>query len=161
MESESSATLFILFLNLGIPISMIMIAMIIGSILEKKHFKSIRAREQAILGLPAVSIRALDPEHDIADARLVSGSVVVSLDYFKRFLAGLRNIFGGRVRSYESLLDRGRREAILRMKAECPQANIIINFRVETSAIAKTRGGRKQIGGVEVLAYGTAITYQD
>jgi uncharacterized protein YbjQ (UPF0145 family) len=46
----------------------------------------------------------------------VSGSVVVSVDYFKRFLAGLRTLVGGRVTSYETLLDRARREAILRCK---------------------------------------------
>ena len=35
------------------------------------------------------------------------GNVVVSVDYFKRFVAHLRMIFGGRVHTYESLLDRG------------------------------------------------------
>ena len=43
---------------------------------------------------------------------------MVSVDYFKRFLAGLRMIFGGRVSSYESLLDRARREALLRMRLQ-------------------------------------------
>ncbi|MFT6733724.1 MAG: hypothetical protein ACJAS9_001914 [Polaribacter sp.] len=49
------------------------------------------------------------------------------MDYFKRFLAGLRNIFGGRVVTYESLVDRARREAILRMKEKCPAAPSLIN----------------------------------
>ena len=37
---------------------------------------------------------------------------------FKRFLANLRRLIGGRVKSYESILDRARREALLRMKTE-------------------------------------------
>ena len=36
---------------------------------------------------------------------LVSGNVVVSVDHFKRFLAGLRNIVGGRLKAYETILD--------------------------------------------------------
>ena len=84
--------------------------------------------------------------------------MVVSLDYFKRFLASLRNLFGGRVRSYESLLDRARREAVLRMQDECPEADMILNFRMETSSIANTKG-KQGAGGVEVLAYGTMVRY--
>jgi uncharacterized protein YbjQ (UPF0145 family) len=88
----------------------------------------------------------------------VAGSVVISYDHFKRFLAGLRMIFGGEVKSYVSLLDRGRREAVLRMKAKCPDADLIVNLRVETSSISK--GGRRRgLGAVEVFAYGTALWY--
>ncbi len=88
------------------------------------------------------------------------GSAVISIDYFKRFLAILRNIFGGRIRSYESLVDRARREAILRMKAEAKKnhADIIINFRMETSTIGRSANQKGQVGSVEALAYGTAIS---
>ena len=57
-------------------------------------------------------------EGTVRTSFLVNGSTVVSNDYFKRLLAILRNIFGGRVKAYESLLDRARREAVLRMKDE-------------------------------------------
>ena len=91
----------------------------------------------------------------MVNAELVLGSVVISVDYFKRILAALRNIFGGPVQSYETLVDRARREAVLRMKESCINADQIINLRIETSSISK--GGRNTIGSVEVLAYGTAI----
>ena len=93
-----------------------------------------------------------------ARCSLVSGSVVISVDYFKRILAGLRNIFGGNVQSYETLVDRARREAVLRMKESCPDADYVLNLRLETSSIFK--GKRKQVGSVEVLAYGTAVYFQ-
>ncbi|MCH6588380.1 MAG: YbjQ family protein, partial [Proteobacteria bacterium] len=88
---------------------------------------------------------------------LVVAAVVISVDYFKRFVAGLRMIFGGRVHTYESLLDRGRREALLRMQERAKElgANMIFNVRLETSSISK--GARRSVGSVEVLAYGTAI----
>ena len=85
---------------------------------------------------------------------------MISVDYFKAVLAGLRNFFGGRVTSYETLLDRARREAILRMKesASAYKAQMIFNVKLETSSISK--GPRNAIGSVEVLAYGTAIKMQ-
>jgi len=88
-------------------------------------------------------------------AELAFGSVVVSIDYFKRIAATLRQFFGGRVTAYETLVDRGRREAILRLKESCPNAKQIINIRIETSSIYKGQGN--QVGSIEVLAYGTAI----
>ena len=84
--------------------------------------------------------------------------MVISVDYFKRLLASLRNFFGGSIQAYETLLDRARREAILRMKENCKNADEIINLRIETSSISK--GKRNTIGSVEVLAYGTAL-YRD
>ena len=94
----------------------------------------------------------------ISHAELVHGHVVISVDYFKQILAGLRNLFGGTIQAYETLLDRARREAVLRLKESCPTANEILNLRIETSSISK--GGGDRIGSVEVLAYGTAIYYQ-
>ena len=48
-------------------------------------------------------------------------------------------MFGGRVSAYETLVDRARREAILRMKEEAKGADIILNMRLETSSISKGR----------------------
>jgi uncharacterized protein YbjQ (UPF0145 family) len=134
---------------------------LIGSYFEKKHFEDIRQREKATLKLPAVTIKNVAKNEDVSKSRLVQGSVVVSLDYFKRAIAGLTLIFGGRIVPYETLLDRARREAILRMKAMAAGADIIANVRIETSAIggdANSGGKKKQIGSIEAIAYGTAIT---
>jgi len=150
-----------LYLNIGIPLALITIGLIVGSILEKKHYESIKEREKLTLKLPVITISTHDHTRALQKAYLVNGSVVISVDYFKRFLAALRNIFGGRVKAYESLVDRARREAILRMKEKCPTADIIINLRLETSTISKQgRSGQKSVGCVETIAYGTAIHYQ-
>ena len=149
-----------ILLQLGVPILTVVFALVVGTIIERRHYASIREREKKFLGLPAVPNEIIEEGRGVVDARMVCGSICVSIDYFKRFLAGLRNIVGGRVRSYESLVDRGRREAILRMKEECPDADIIVNFRMETATIAKTgRRGKESVSGVEVLAYGTALKY--
>ena len=96
-------------------------------------------------------------DREIKQSHLATGHVVVSVDYFKRVLAGLRNFFGGNVQPYETLVDRARREAVLRMKESCSDADQVINLRLETSSISKGRSN--QIGTVEVLAYGTAVYF--
>lgn len=127
-----------------------------GRFAELRHFKSIRQREQDLQSIPAIATKIPDPTLRPRETQLVAGNVVVSVDYFKRFIAGLRNLVGGRVTSYETLLDRARREAILRMKAEASAvgASLIFNVKFQTASI--TKGRKNQIGAVEVYAYGTA-----
>jgi Uncharacterized conserved protein len=140
------------------PFVLLIVCGFIGRWVEQRHYAEIRTREAATRNQPAVAIKTLPPDRAVADAWLVSASVVISLDYFKRFLANLRNIFGGRVRSYETLLDRARREALLRLKEQCPTASIIANLRLETACIAKS-SGKKGVAAIEVMAYGTAVRY--
>lgn len=142
----------------AIPIVGLIIFGFIGNWVEKKHFASIRAREAATAALPIVTLKRLDPGQPIARAWLVSAAVVISHDHFKRFLANLRSIFGGRIAAYDTLMDRARREALLRLKEQCPDATLIANLRLETLAISKA-AGNKGVIAVEVLAYGTAVRY--
>ena len=128
-----------------------------GRLAERRHYNSILRREDENHDLIIVVGKTL-PDTEVPPAtELVMGSVVVSVDYFKRFVAQLRMIFGGRVHTYESLLDRGRREALLRMQeqAKALGASMIFNTRFETSSVSK--GGGNSVGSVEVLAYGTAV----
>jgi len=125
---------------------------------ESAHYRSIKKRERKFLSQPAMTTGKSMQGPNIEKAELVTGSVVISLDYFKRFLAALRNIFGGEVASYETLIDRARREAILRMKEKAKGADLILNLRIETSSIGQNANQRKTVGSIEALAYGTAVT---
>jgi len=79
--------------------------------------------------------------------------------YFKRFLATLRALVGGRIKAYEPLLDRARREALLRMTEAAVSGgyDAVLNVRLETSRLASARQDGKGTAGVEMLAFGTAI----
>ncbi|MFC2075336.1 YbjQ family protein [Bdellovibrionota bacterium] len=136
------------------------VAYFIGTAVEKRHYTSIRRREQELLHLPVRTSKDFS-ENDYREGILVSGEVVVSLDYFKRILAFLKGLIGGRITAFEPLIDRGRREAVLRMKEEAERlgASEIVNFRLETAAISnRTQAGDSQtIGCIEVYAYGTAL----
>jgi len=144
-------------MDLIIFLSLLALGYGFGQYAEKKHYRSIIAREKELNKLPAIATKHIPETCYQHDSTLVMGSVVVSIDYFKRFAAVLRNLVGGRVTSYETLIDRARREAILRMKedAESRGAEMIFNIKYETSSIYK--GRRSSIGSVEVLAYGTAL----
>jgi uncharacterized protein YbjQ (UPF0145 family) len=131
-----------------------------GTIAEKKHFEDIKKREKLLINLPVVTGKNLaDQEREIETAVLVVGSAVISTDYFKRFAAALKNVFGGRLATYESIVDRGRREALLRMKEMAGNADIILNAKIDTTAMGRKRS-RNAVQSVEVIAYGTAITYK-
>jgi len=152
--------IIITILFYAFPVFLAVFSLIVGGILERRHFASIREREREFAGLPVFPTKATDSDRVVAGGELVVASVVVSLDYFKKILASLRNIFGGNVRSYESLLDRAKREAILRLKQQVPNCDAIINLRLETSNLASVQSRKKGIGGIEVIAYGTAIHYR-
>ena len=146
--------------NLLFFLTLIAIGFVVGTLAEKRHYRSIHVREKKLLYLPAVTMKTvIYPDKKIASAELVCGSAVISIDYFKRFLASLRNIFGGTVKSYESLIDRARREALIRMKEMAGDATVIVNVRIETSTIGRN-ANKKGVGCLEAIAYGTAMTLE-
>ena len=147
-------------IELIVLIVLLAVGYFFGQHAEKKHFKSILEREKSSLNLPVVNLRTPPPiQRHTMHTELVSGNVVISIDFFKKFVATLRMLFGGRITSYESLLDRSRREALLRMKeqAQTKNAFVVMNTRIETSSITKSNRRKNSIGAIEVLAYGTAV----
>ncbi len=133
----------------------------IGRNIEKKHFKSIQQREIALIKKPIINFGAKKwrPKRPIKKMEMVSGEVVISGDYFKNFVAGIKNFFGGRLTPFESIMDRARREAILRMREKARNAHIIVNTRIEAIMVNDTFNPNA-IPQCAVIAYGTAVTYE-
>jgi uncharacterized protein YbjQ (UPF0145 family) len=158
---EDTMEQFKLFMNFGLPILILVIAYFIGSWIEKKHFENIREREAKAHGFPVVSFNTMPDDWNVNKSDMVSGSIVISVDYFKRVIAGLKGLIGGRIKTYEPLLERARREAVLRMTEEAQQQGFdaIFNVRLETSRLANARRDGKGVAGVEMLAYGTAVKF--
>ena len=151
-----------LVVQLFFPIVVLLGAYLVGNSLEARHYKSIRAREHASKRFLTVTFPYEPDDSEATEVALVSGSVVVSVDYFKRFIAGLRMLFGGRVTAYEPLLDRARREAVLRMKEDARRQglNAVTNVRIETSRIASSYGNNQGTAAVEILAFGTGVKFR-
>lgn len=128
-----------------------------GRFNEARHYRSIRERERQCQNVLVVPEKMPPPGYQNHASELVCGSVVISVDYFKSVAAGLRGLFGGRVGAYESLLDRARREAILRLQEQTIDCGgvAVYNMKFETSRIGENAA--KGLGSIEVLAYGTAL----
>lgn len=121
---------------------------------ELAHLKELAQSEKVLGHIIVSSERFYRP--DLADQTqgvLVIGSVVIAQDYFKMIIAALFNLLGRNLTTYETLLDRARREALVRMRlqAQYQGYNQIYGVRLEVSSINQT--GRM----VEAIAYGTAV----
>lgn len=150
-----------LLFNYGLPLLLLVVAYLIGSFIEKRHFASIRKREDELHGFPVVSFDTMPDDWKVSSSDMVTGSIVISLDYFKRVIAGLRGLIGGRIKTYEPLLERARREALLRMSESAREQgyDAVFNVRLETSRLANAARDGKGTAGVEMLAFGTAVKF--
>jgi uncharacterized protein YbjQ (UPF0145 family) len=146
-------------LQLGVFVVLLLVGLFFGRATEKRHLADIARREAQLRDILVFNERRLPTDREFASGALVVGSVVIAEDYFKRVAAGLRSFFGGRMTVYESLLDRGRREAILRMKEDARKrgASMIFNVRFETSSLSEDRSGGSPMFSAEFIAYGTAL----
>ncbi len=130
-----------------------------GSYREKKHYKSIQKRERQTRRLPMTTISSASALPATVETRLFVVALVISVDSFKRMTVALRNSIGeGHLIVQETLLDRGRREALLRLKEQAMEwgATQMLNVQFETSTIGGSHGGQK-IGTVEIIVYGTGV----
>ena len=85
------------------------------------------------------------------------GSVVIAQDYFKMVIAKVLSLFGKNLTTYETLLDRARREALVRMRTQAHSKgyNHVYGLRLEVTNV-------NQLGSmVEAIAYGTAVISSD
>ncbi len=130
-------------------LSLITAGYFFGSAREKKHLESLKERERIYNLIVVRPNKTLSP--GAKETQMISATVVVANDYFKTVLAGLQSLFGARMSGQEMLLDRARREAILRLKEKAQSfgAREIAGLRMTTSLVDQT--------GVEVMVYGTAI----
>ncbi len=136
---------------------LLVLGFVCGRVAEQRHFRRLQERERDCASVPVTTLSRPPPGRAVASASLACGSVVVAVDYFKLFLSGFRLIFGGELKSYASLLERARREAVLRLRESAPDADCFINLRFETSDIGgKARGAPN----VEMLAYATALKFR-
>ncbi|GGD29204.1 YbjQ family protein [Sinisalibacter lacisalsi] len=91
------------------------------------------------------------PGRETVALGLVRGSTVRAKHIGSDIVAGLRNLVGGEIREYASLMAGAREQALDRMiaEAEALGADAVIAVRFETSQIAQAAS--------EILAYGTAV----
>lgn len=147
-------------IQIGLFACLLLVGLVFGRMAEKRHFRALEREEAALRDILVFTGKRPPTEPGFAHSTLVCGSVVIGEDYFKRIAAALKSLVGGRLTAYESLMDRGRREAVVRMKREARKAGatMVFNVRFETSSLAEGDARRQQkLFSAEFMAYGTAL----
>ena len=100
-----------------------------------------------------VSIETI-PGTDFEVIGLVKGTVVQSKNFGKDFMAGMKTLVGGEIKSYTEMLIEARQIATKRMvdEAESLGADAIVGIRYGSSAVMQ--------GAAEVIAFGTAVKFK-
>jgi uncharacterized protein YbjQ (UPF0145 family) len=155
--------LFINVIATAITPAMLLGAWASGHFLERRHLDALLLLESGSTDVLALTIEDLPDGWVVESCDLVIGNVVISQDYFKRFAASIKSIFGGRIGVFEPLLERARREALVRLKSEARDHghDTVVNVRIETSPLASSWRDGKGTAGVEIMAFGTAVTLRD
>ena len=146
--------------DLLIPLFLLLIGWIAGRAAERRHLRSLEQRERDLGHMLLSDIRTFPGGADAAKhAAFVMGEAVIATDYLKTFLAGLRKLVGGELHSYQSLMNRARREAILRMLDDAHRQgyNAVCNLRIGSADIGGMTGA-KGAAMVEAFATGTAYS---
>ena len=95
------------------------------------------------------------PGKEIEDLGMVKGTVVMSKNIGKDFMAGMKTLVGGELVGYTEMLNEARQIAVKRMvdEAEALNADAVLNIRYGSSSLMQ--------GAAEVLAYGTAVKIKE
>lgn len=125
---------------------------------DRKHLASIAEREERYRDILLDNRKRVTMPEDVELCTLVIGQYVSASDYFKAFATKLRGLVGGEMHSMITLMERARREAVLRMVESALKhgATEVWNIRFETSNISQMNG-KRGAAQVEIIAYGTAI----
>ena len=85
---------------------------------------------------------------------IVTGEAIIGANIFRDFLAALRDIFGGRSRSYEKVLQEARQTALREMAEAAMRlgANAVIGVDIDYETISMGRSNM-----LMVTASGTAV----
>lgn len=135
------------------------VGFIVGAGRERRHFADLERRDAEHRAFHVSDIDFIPKGVNPARAEIVLGQVVIASDYFKTWLSSWRSIFGGEMKSFVQMTERGKAEARLRMieEAKSKGAVAVINVRFETSEIGGNVQARQGRAMSEVLCYGTAV----
>ena len=147
-----------LIVNLGIPLLLLAVTWLTQYLITRSRRKYLDQQEQYFREhLLQTNLKSFPPGK-CSQPVLVSGSAVIANNYFVSFAAGFKHLFGGEFKGYTGMCSDARRLATVRMlrEAEAAGANAVFNIRFETATIVSANNQR-QSGGVELIAYGTAV----
>lgn len=129
---------------------------------ERNHFANLDLRESGNGTFLVTQLKSFPSyESENISPQIVVAKTIVATDYFKSFLARLRWLFGGEVRSFHSLLERARRETTQRLIEQAQELgyNAICNLRLISADVGGSTASKKGAAMVAILGSATAYHY--
>ncbi|MCH2174973.1 MAG: YbjQ family protein [Lentisphaeria bacterium] len=149
---------FELFLIFGFPFLTLVAGFIVNRVISNLHLKKLNARESRLKHIMVSQQRHTPSNLLIESGMIVTSEVVLSVGYFRSWIAGWIQLVGGNISGYEDVMQRARREAIVRVMEQAHQANapFVWNLRIEAVDLYLKKGGRC----LAVIVTGTAMKGQ-
>ena len=154
--------LIVLAIGLGFTVFMLGLGLLVGGATERSHFRRLEEREAATEDFFVTQVKTFPGIAAGGDPpQAFFGEAVIASDYLKNFIGMLRNLFGGELRAYQRLLERARREALLRVieQAQAAGYNAICNVRLETADVGGSNAAAKKNAAVMAPIMATATAY--
>lgn len=149
-----------LFVVLLPVIALLLLGLIAGGTRERRHLADLREREERMRRSMIVTQNRtlLSPVAAKTPPQMLTAEVVIATDYLKSFFASWRKFFGGEIRSYQTLMDRARREAVMRVveQAQSLGYNAVGNVRLQTADIGGANTAGRGPAMAAILASATA-----
>jgi len=111
----------------------------------------VHTAETVATELPTSTTETVPGREVVETLGIARGNTVRARNVGRDITQGLRNLAGGELKAYSTLLSSARDEALARMQENAAEmgADAVVCVRMETSQITN--------GGSEVIAYGTAV----
>ena len=148
------------YIFLIIPLVLLILGYLYGKTADRAHLQRLQQQLDELDDMLVTNLKSFPLYTEGGPPpELIVSEVVIATDYLKSFLASWRNLFGGEMKSYLSLLVRARLEVLVRLQAEAQQRghNALCNVRFQTADIAGATGKRSATA-VALIAYATAYT---
>ena len=157
-EDDIHAAFFMLAFYIGLPLLLLSVTWLTQHMIVRSRRKYLAEQEAHFRErIPMTNLKRF-PEGNCSSSSLVTGAAVIASNYFVTFLSAFKHLFGGELKGYTGMCSDARRIALVRMLQEAEQqgADAVFNVRFETSTV-NSGEKRKSSGGVELIAYGTAV----
>ena len=155
--------LFCQLLFAALPIFVYLASWLFGNLHQDKLLLKLDTEEKSLEGRanPVTNLSKPSQARQIESSSLVMESISVGPSWWQIMIGGIKNLFGGKIHSYDKMLTYGRRVIIHRLRVQAIQSGFdeVINLRVETAMISKKSKGDDKTAAYEFTAYGTAIRY--
>jgi uncharacterized protein YbjQ (UPF0145 family) len=152
-----------IFIACGCIVGPWLLSLVATMIYQPRKRKVLLERESAaaVTGDALTTLSKPFGNREIREFRVMMASVVMSPSWVQMWIGGIMSLFGGQINVYTKVVDWARREAKQRLRENVAEAGFdeVINLRIETTMMTKTKGGKDRTSGVEILVYGTAIKY--